>query len=411
MQFHRESPPPLTRLLTLLTLLTLWAYPTLSPAQSVVPPGAAALVCAYNASPPAITTSNFAYVQCDSAGKLLTSGASSGNVVGPASSTTGDLSIFADTTGKLLSDSGILASTLITGTKSGNTTVFGTTSGTLTSTHCVSIDASGNLVDSGAACGTTTAGANPTATAGATAVNGVATTYLRSDGAPAIAKASNSVFGIAECDNVTITCPGGVFTSSGGTALTPAPISANWYAAMLPGPTATGTPSASTVYCTPFSVAQSTTIKALGVNVSTNDVGKFVGVAVYNNSASRPSTLVDFVATLTLAGTGALSGTVSHTTDVLAAGVYWACATTSSAATAGFYAPSGITNVSFGIVGATTLTSAIGATGTSPTVSCSAASTCGGSFAAWSGSTFTWFTFSATWLLTSTGLGVAFQVN
>lgn len=36
------------------------------------------------------------------------------------------------------------------GTRSGNTTVFGTTSGALTNGHCVSIDVNGNFVDSGA---------------------------------------------------------------------------------------------------------------------------------------------------------------------------------------------------------------------------------------------------------------------
>lgn len=41
-----------------------------------------------------------------------------------------------------------------TGTRSGNTTVFGTTSGALTSGHCPQFDASGNIVDSGAPCGT-----------------------------------------------------------------------------------------------------------------------------------------------------------------------------------------------------------------------------------------------------------------
>lgn len=40
------------------------------------------------------------------------------------------------------------------GTRSGNTTVFGTTSGVLTSGDCVEFDASGNLVAAGAACGT-----------------------------------------------------------------------------------------------------------------------------------------------------------------------------------------------------------------------------------------------------------------
>lgn len=39
-----------------------------------------------------------------------------------------------------------------TGARSGNTTTFGTTSGTLTNGHCVSIDGSGNFVDAGGAC-------------------------------------------------------------------------------------------------------------------------------------------------------------------------------------------------------------------------------------------------------------------
>lgn len=59
-------------LLALLVLLwaTTWAL-----AQTVLPPvGTAALVCAYNSSPPTISNSTFAYVQCDTNGKLLTSG-------------------------------------------------------------------------------------------------------------------------------------------------------------------------------------------------------------------------------------------------------------------------------------------------------------------------------------------------
>jgi hypothetical protein len=39
------------------------------------------------------------------------------------------------------------------GTRSGNTTTVATTTGTLTSTHCVKFDANGNLVDAGAVCG------------------------------------------------------------------------------------------------------------------------------------------------------------------------------------------------------------------------------------------------------------------
>lgn len=40
------------------------------------------------------------------------------------------------------------------GTRSGNTTTFGTTTGTLTSGNCAKFDASGNIEDAGAACGT-----------------------------------------------------------------------------------------------------------------------------------------------------------------------------------------------------------------------------------------------------------------
>jgi hypothetical protein len=43
---------------------------------------------------------------------------------------------------------------IIAGTKSGNTTEFVTTTGTLTSGHCVDIDGNGNFVDNGSACGT-----------------------------------------------------------------------------------------------------------------------------------------------------------------------------------------------------------------------------------------------------------------
>jgi hypothetical protein len=46
-----------------------------------------------------------------------------------------------------------LPSPFTSGTASGNTSKFGTTSGTLTNGHCASYDASGNLIDSGAICG------------------------------------------------------------------------------------------------------------------------------------------------------------------------------------------------------------------------------------------------------------------
>src|SRR6185369_17933723 len=42
-------------------------------AQRVQAPGNTAIVCAYNSSPPTLTSGWFGYAQCDSSGKLITS--------------------------------------------------------------------------------------------------------------------------------------------------------------------------------------------------------------------------------------------------------------------------------------------------------------------------------------------------
>lgn len=55
--------------------------------------------------------------------------------------------------------------------------------------------------------------ANPTATAKDTAVNGSASTWMRSDGAPAIQKTSSTLFGLCKVDNTTITASGGTITA------------------------------------------------------------------------------------------------------------------------------------------------------------------------------------------------------
>ncbi len=62
-------------------------------------------------------------------------------------------------------------------------------------------------------------GANPTATAGPTANNGVAATFMRSDATPAIQKASNAQLGLAQGDGQTIT-----IASATGVASITAPI-------------------------------------------------------------------------------------------------------------------------------------------------------------------------------------------
>lgn len=56
--------------------------------------------------------------------------------------------------------------------------------------------------------------ANPTATAGDVAVNGVLGTFMRSDAAPAVQKADSSHFGLVKPDNATITSIGGVISAA-----------------------------------------------------------------------------------------------------------------------------------------------------------------------------------------------------
>lgn len=62
--------------------------------------------------------------------------------------------------------------------------------------------------------GATILAGNPTATAGPTAINGSASTFMRSDAAPAIQKASASQFGLVEVDGTTITAAAGVISAA-----------------------------------------------------------------------------------------------------------------------------------------------------------------------------------------------------
>jgi hypothetical protein len=89
-------------------------------------------------------------------------------------------------------------------------------SGAWVTGHCPQFsDTVGGISDSGAACGGSGGTpANPTATAGPTAVNGSATTYMRSDAAPAVQTSSSSQLGLGECDNVNVVCPSGIYSIS-----------------------------------------------------------------------------------------------------------------------------------------------------------------------------------------------------
>lgn len=91
--------------------------------------------------------------------------------------------------------------------------------GSATVAPIITIDAQGRVTALSSATitqPTVPTAANPTGTAKDTAVNGSATTYMRSDAAPAVQKASNTQFGIVEVDGTTITATGGVISAVGG---------------------------------------------------------------------------------------------------------------------------------------------------------------------------------------------------
>jgi hypothetical protein len=82
------------------------------------------------------------------------------------------------------------------------------------STQCLQVNTSGAVSGTGAACGGSgSSGANPAATAGPTAVNGSATTFMRSDGAPAVQTATTSQLGLVQPDGTTIKVASGVISA------------------------------------------------------------------------------------------------------------------------------------------------------------------------------------------------------
>jgi len=116
----------------------------------------------------------------DDTNVTLTLGGSPSNALINATSLTlgwtGNLSVVRGGTGTntFISNDPIIGngtSTLAQGSRSGNTTIFGTTSGVLTSGNCVSFDANGNLIASGAACNTVNANTLTGTTLAANVVN------------------------------------------------------------------------------------------------------------------------------------------------------------------------------------------------------------------------------------------------
>lgn len=133
-------------------------------------------------------------------------------------------------------------------------------------------------------------GANPTATAGPSAINGSAATYMRSDAAPAVQEASNSAFGILKCSGTDISCPsaipglnaftGDVTKSSGSLATTVNAINGE--------PICGTAPSALNVLIwNGTSWCGGSTLQLLGNNnqitISTNSVSGYDSVYLYNS--------------------------------------------------------------------------------------------------------------------------------
>lgn len=90
--------------------------------------------------------------------------------------------------------------------------------GALTPTNGNCVTGNGTAWTS-ASCPSGTTGGNPTATAGPTAINGVSTSFMRADGAPAIQQGSSSIKGIVQVDGTTITASSGVISVAPITAL------------------------------------------------------------------------------------------------------------------------------------------------------------------------------------------------
>lgn len=88
--------------------------------------------------------------------------------------------------------------------------------GSATVAPIVTVDAQGRVTALTSAGITQPTGANPSGTAGPTAVNGSAATFMRSDGAPAIQKATAAQFGVVEVDGTSITAAAGVITAVPG---------------------------------------------------------------------------------------------------------------------------------------------------------------------------------------------------
>lgn len=121
-------------------------------------------------------------------GKLAVTGSSSGTITIAPQAASGtynfNLPTTAGTSGQPLISAGGGSSPMAWGSLSGNTTTFATKSGAWTTGNCVSVDASGNLVDNGTPCGSGGSGTVVSSTAGQLAYYPTTTNVVA--GSPAV---------------------------------------------------------------------------------------------------------------------------------------------------------------------------------------------------------------------------------
>ncbi len=188
------------------------------------------------------------------------------------------------------------------GTVSGNTTKVVTTTGTLTPTHCVDIDASGNFVDAGGAC--TTGGGGGTVASGT--ANQLA--YYSSSG--------TTVSGLASANN------GVLVTSSGGVPS----ISSTLPAAVQGNITSTGTlgnTSISGTLSATGALAFGTPVPVSGGGTGIGTLSGFVygnGTSAMSASATIPASVLTGTVAVANGGTGTASPALVAGTNVTITG-------------------------------------------------------------------------------------------
>jgi hypothetical protein len=153
------------------------------------------------------------------------------------------------------------------------------------------VQVDGTTITASAGTISTPGGANPSATAKDTANNGSATTFMRSDASPAIQKATSGQFGLVETDGRSINASSGVISTPNGWH-SPYYITGGtqWYVPQTGMTTAIGVSiTTGNLYCGFGGVPAQVTIKSLAVRTGTGQASSHAEVAIYY-FASPPST-------------------------------------------------------------------------------------------------------------------------